>query len=197
MEKNELMKKIILATGSERKKRLFALLGLNFDIVDHLFDEKSIRMGNPEEHVSAIAKGKVDSIAHLYPNSIIIGMDTVVSHRDRILEKPIDKNDAIEMLKYLNGSIHTVVTGLYIQDTTNNTTSASTVVTEIHFKQLDESEIASYVEKEDVLDIAGAYDHESLGSVLLKKINGDYYNSIGLPLSVLSDELKKLDISVL
>lgn len=191
------MKNIVLATGSERKKRLFALLGLEFTIVDHLFDEKTVKMADPSKHTTAIAKGKVDSILDHYQDSIIIGMDTVVAHDGRILEKPVDKNEAVEMLRYLNGSVHTVVTSLYIQDTTDGKVVSATITTNIHFKELEDSELVSYVEKEDVLDIAGAYDHESLGSVLLKKIDGDYYNSIGLPLSVIANELKQFGIRVL
>ena len=191
------MKKIVLATGSERKKRLFALLGLEFNIVDHLFDERSVKMANPSEHTIAIAKGKVDSILSQHEDSIIIGMDTVVAYKDRILEKPVDADDAVAMLRFLNGSVHTVVTGLYMYDTTDGKTVSTAVVTSIHFKELEDLELAAYVEKEDVLDIAGAYDHESLGNILLKKIDGDYYNSIGLPLSVIADKLKQFNVRVL
>ena len=191
------MKKIVLATGSERKKRLFALLGLDFNIVDHSFDEKSVKATDPNKHTAAIAKGKVDSILSQHKDSVIIGMDTVVAYKDRILEKPIDANDAVEMLRFLNGSVHTVVTSLYMYDTTDGRAISKTVVTNIHFKELEDSDLVAYVEKENVLDIAGAYNHESLGSILLKKIDGDYYNSIGLPLSVIAEELKRFDIQVL
>lgn len=192
------MKKIILATASERKKRLFALLGLKFDITDHKFDEKSISGLSPHEHVIAISKGKVESIASKYKNSIIIGLDTIVAYKDKILEKPIDSTDAVNMLLYLNGSVHEVVTGLYIYNTATKKSFASAIVTNIHFKSLTEAELTSYVEKEEnVLDIAGTYDHEKLGTVLLKKIDGDFYNSIGMPLSATADALKEFGIHVL
>lgn len=192
------MKKIILATASERKKRLFALLRLDFDITDHLFDEKSISGLGPHEHVIAIAKGKVESIASQYEDSLIIGLDTVVAYKDKILEKPINLTDAVNMLLYLNGSLHEVVTGLYIYDTLTKKSFASAIITSIYFKNLTEAELTSYVEKEDdVLDIAGTYDHEKLGAVLLEKIDGDFYNSVGMPLSATADALKKFDIRVL
>lgn len=192
------MKKIILATASERKKRLFALLRLDFDITDHLFDEKSISGLGPHEHVISIAKGKVESIASQYEDSLIIGLDTVVAYKDKILEKPINLTDAVNMLLYLNGSLHEVVTGLYIYDTLTKKSFASAIITSIYFKNLTEAELTSYVEKEDdVLDIAGTYDHEKLGAVLLEKIDGDFYNSVGMPLSATADALKKFDIRVL
>lgn len=192
------MKNIILATASERKKRLFALLGLNFDITDHKFDEKSVSDLGAHEHVIAIAKGKVESIADQYEDSLIIGLDTVVAYKDKILEKPVDSSDAVNMLLYLNGSVHEVITGLYIYDTTTKKSFASAVVTNIYFKKLTEKELVSYVEKEeDVLDIAGTYDHEKLGTVLLEKIDGDFYNSVGMPLSATADALRKFDVHVL
>ncbi|MGV9001339.1 MAG: Maf family protein [Candidatus Saccharimonadaceae bacterium] len=192
------MKKIILATASERKKRLFALLGLDFDITDHQFDEKSISGLGPHEHVIAIAKGKVESIASQYEEGLIIGLDTIVAYKNKILEKPIDSTDAVNMLLYLNGSVHEVVTGLYIYDTLTKKSFASAIVTNIYFKNLTEAELTSYVEKEeDVLDIAGTYDHEKLGTVLLEKIDGDFYNSVGMPLSAMADALKEFDIRVL
>ena len=113
------------------------------------------------------------------------------------MEKPIEKNDALSMLVYLNGSVHQVITGLCICDTSTGHILSRAISTNIHFKNMSQSEPSSYVEKEDVLGIAGAYDHENLGCVLLEKIDGDYYNSIGVPLSVIADELKKFGINVL
>lgn len=192
------MKRIILATASERKKRLFSLLGIDFDITDHLFDETSVKDVGPHQHVLAIAEGKAKSIANKYEDCLVIGLDTVVSHNGKILEKPVDAGDALRMLLYLNGSVHEVVTGLYIYDTKTKRSYASAIVTNIYFKKLTESELSLYIEKEeDILDIAGAYDHEKLGCVLLDKIDGDFYNSVGMPVSAMADALKKFDVRVL
>ncbi len=191
------MKNIILATSSERKKRLFSLLGVTFINTDHTFDEKSITTREPTQHVVDVAKGKVESIKSMYPNSIVIGLDTVVAYNDKIFGKPKNNAEALNMLVFLNDSIHHVITGVYICDTSTDTAVYSATTTNMHFKKFSENELLSYVNRENVLDVAGAYNHEELGCILLKKIDGDYYNSIGMPLSVIADELKKFDINIL
>ena len=173
------------------------MFSLPFTNIDHTFDEKSITTYDPTQYVVDVAKGKVESIKAMYSNSIVIGLDTVVAYKDRIIGKPKNKADALSMLLYLNGSIHQVVTGVYICDTSEGKVICFSITTDIHFKKFNESELLSYINKENVLDVAGAYNHEELGCVLLKKIDGDYYNSIGMPISAIADELKKFDINIL
>jgi septum formation protein len=191
------MKNIILASSSERKKRLFSLLGVPFIVTEHKFDETSVTTNNPEKFVVEIARGKVESIKKLYPNSVVIGLDTVVVYKGNVLGKPKNKAEALRMLLLLNESIHQVITGVYIYDTTTDKNSDFFVITNMHFKKFNEQELSSYINKEDVLDVAGAYNHEGLGCVLLKKIDGDYYNSIGIPLAQIADVLKGFDINIL
>ncbi|MDD2758098.1 MAG: Maf family protein [Patescibacteria group bacterium] len=190
-------KAIILASSSERKKRLFSLLGIPFATTEHKFDEKNITTIDPKKYVVEIARGKVESIRNIHPNSIIIGLDTVVVHKGSILGKPKNKTEALSMLLFLNGSVHQVITGLYIYDTANNKRECLSMITDMHFKKNDKHALTSYIDKENVLDVAGAYNHERLGCILLKKINGDYYNSIGMPLSLIADALKKFNITIL
>lgn len=191
------MKHIVLASSSERKKRLFSLLNIPFTVSEHQFDETSVTESNPEKYVVEIAKGKVESIKKLYPDSIIIGLDTVVVHTGRILGKPKNKAEALNILLSLNGSVHQVMTGLCVYDTSSDKVISSAIITDMHFKKLSESDFIEYLNKENVLDIAGAYNHEELGCILLKKIDGDYYNSLGMPLSQIADVLKEFGINIL
>ncbi len=190
-------KNIILATSSERKKRLFSFLGIPFAIIEHKFDEKSVITINPKKRVIDVARGKVESIKKKHSSSIIIGLDTIVVYKNKVLEKPKNKAEALRMLMFLNGSIHQVITGLYVCDTSNDKNVYFSITTRMYFKKFNKHVLSAYIDKEDVMDIAGAYNHEALGCILLKKIDGDYYNSIGMPLSAIADALKKFDINIL
>ncbi len=191
------MRNIVLASTSERKKRLFSLLGLPFKTVDHKYDEDGVIDVGVEKLVVEIAKGKVNSIRDLYPDSIVIGLDTVVHYDNVIMGKPKNIEDALVMLQKLNGTVHQVMTGLYILDTKNDRDFSEVVVTKMYFKKLGKDQLINYIKKEDVLGVAGAYNHEELGCVLLDKIDGDYYNSIGIPISRIADILQKFDINIL
>ena len=115
-------------------------------------------------------------------------------HRDG---KPHTAEEAVKMLQSLSGKTHRVLTGLTVLDTGCGKMLTRTVETQVHIKNLSPAEIQNYVQSEEPLDKAGAYAIQGLGALIVEKINGDYYNVVGLPLKTLADCLKELDINLL
>ncbi len=174
------MDKLILASGSPRRKMLLEQAGYQFTVVDANIDE-TIPTNIPLDNVPVhLAEQKAAAVADKYPGATIIAADTVVILDHSILGKPSDAADAIEMLRKLSGKVHLVVTGVCIRK--NNLHHLISSTTEVHFKKLDEETIAYYVDHFKPLDKAGAYAiQEWIGLVGIEKINGDYYNVMGLP----------------
>jgi septum formation protein len=115
-------------------------------------------------------------------------------HRDG---KPHTAEEAVKMLQSLSGKTHRVLTGLTVLDTGCGKMLTRTVETQVHIKNLSPAEIQNYVQSEEPLDKAGAYAIQGLGALIVEKINGDYYNVVGLPLKTLADCLKELDVNLL
>ncbi len=128
-----------------------------------------------------LAKMKADAVQHLAEDAIVIAADTVVLLDDKILGKPRDAEDARDMLRQLSGRMHTVVTGVCIQS--NNKQISFSTETKVYFRSLTREQIAYYVESYKPFDKAGAYAiQEWIGMIGIEKINGDYYNVMGLPI---------------
>lgn len=129
--------------------------------------------------------------------TIIIAADTFVIINGQILGKPHTEEKAREMLVLLEGRTHSVITGFTILDTGTGKKLSRSVKTKVTFRKLGEKEITAYVKTKEPLDKAGAYGIQRLGSVLVKRIEGNYFNVIGLPLCALSDSLKEFGIRIL
>ncbi len=191
------MKNIILASASPRRKKLLNLLGLEFKIVPSDITEKLNPRLKPKRQTEILSLQKTQSIAGKYKNALIIGADTLVAVDDEVIGKPKDIKDAKRILNKLSGRAHSAITGFTIIDTSTKKTVTKSVVTKIWFKKLSDREIKNYIEKEKPFDNAGAYMIQEKGSVLVEKIEGDYFNVVGLPLHRLAEELKKFGIYVL
>ncbi len=187
----------MLASASPRRKQIFALTGLKFEIDPSEYEEDLSLNLPPKELVIQMSQGKAKQVAKHHQNAIVIGADTVIVYQGEIIGKPQTQSRAKQILSKLSGQSHSVITGFTIIDTANNQTVAQAIETRVTFKQLSPEEIISYVESGEPLDKAGAYAIQGLGAVLIERIEGDYYNVVGLPLCALVNQLKKLDIFVL
>lgn len=194
--------KFVLASGSPRRKELLSEIIPSFDIVVSEADEESVpKTLPPELYVEELALLKATASSKVLDkkrSSIVIGADTVVTLDGKILGKPSDEADAFNMLKQLSGRKHEVYTGYCVMRLEDGFTLSKAEKTEVFFKELDDERIRAYVESGEPMDKAGAYGIQGLGKVLINKINGDYNNVVGLPVSALFDVLEKeFDIRLL
>jgi septum formation protein len=190
-------RKIILASASSRRKELLEKIGLTFSIDPSNSDESPPVDFKPEGMAKAISLEKALKVASKYPDAIIIAADTFGVFRGKIIGKPNTAKDAERILSMLNGKSHRVITGYTILDTSNKQVTTHSVETRVYFKKLTPQEIDNYVNSGEPLDKAGAYGIQGLGSLIVEKISGDYYNVMGLPISALAESLKKFKIFVL
>lgn len=182
--------KIILASASPRRKELIATICENVEIRPAECDEtlsEGIGAREAVEYLSEI-KNKA-SREYSSDEEIVISADTVVSVNDIILGKPVDKDDARRMINLLSGKIHQVYTGVTISKGERQITFSEK--TDVIFYELTEDEIEEYISSSEPYDKAGSYAIQGKAGLLIKGINGDYYNVVGLPIARLSRELKK------
>lgn len=186
------MKKIILASASPRRKELLTLAGIDFTVQQADIEEKIAPDLKPFEVVEQLAFQKASAVAEKSKDCIVIGSDTVVSLDNKILGKPKSENEAKEMLKLLSGKTHKVYTGVAIISDEKNVSFYEE--TEVEFYELTDREIADYVATGEPMDKAGAYGIQGKGCVLIKRINGDYFNVVGLPVARLYRELGDFNV---
>lgn len=189
-------KKIILASASPRRRELLAQAGYEFEIqVSH--KEETYTSETPNEIVKELALLKAKDIAEQNDakNMIVIGADTVVAHKGMILGKPKSKDDAYEMIKGFQGDKHQVYTGVAILDYDadgKETVVNHAVKTDVYVNPMTDEEIWNYIESDNVMDKAGSYGIQSGFAVYIEKIEGDYFNVVGLPISYIYEQLKHM-----
>jgi septum formation protein len=185
------MKRIILASQSPRRKQLLEWAEIDFEIIVKSTPEIYPDDLSTEQIPVHIAREKALAVKNELKNdSIIIAADTVVVINDKIIGKPSDRNDAIKILSELSGKKHLVITGVVILNNKKEIFFAD--ITEVWFHELSREQIEFYVDKYKPFDKAGAYAiQEWIGVVGIKKINGDFYNVMGLPISLVVQELSK------
>jgi septum formation protein len=191
------MKKIILASASPRRKEILRITGLKFAVCKSDYEENLNLSLRPRELARFLSRKKAESVSHKYKNAIIIAADTFIVLKNRLLGKPHREKEAAKMLRMLNGKSHSVITGFTIMDTGCNKIVSRSVETKVYFKKLSGEDINEYVRSKEPLDKAGAYAVQGLGAVFIDKIDGDFFNIMGLPLSALTDNLKKFGVNVL
>lgn len=187
------MNKIILASQSPRRKQLLEWAEIPFEVVVKETDEHFPPGLTPEEVAIYIARNKAIAVQEeRKADEIIMAADTIVVLGDNIIGKPVHREDAVSILLALSGEIHRVITGVVIRKGEQEIAFAD--VTEVDFHKLSILEIEFYVDKYKPYDKAGAYAiQEWIGVVGIKSINGDFYNVMGLPVSRVARELKKLN----
>ncbi len=198
--KDKDMKHIILASASPRRRELLENLGIKFDVVVSDADESAVPQSlEPGLYVQELALLKAGDVCGKITdkNALIISADTIVYSDGKIMGKPKDKEDASAMLKKLSGISHSVFTGICVMQKSNAYSVCRAVETEVYFKELTDEKIERYVKTGEPMDKAGAYGIQGKGSVLVEKINGDFFNVVGLPVAALAEVLEKeFDIDV-
>jgi len=188
-------RRIILASASPRRKELMAFTGYEFEIkVSH--KEEHYQSTEPDEIVKELSLLKAEDIASQVETKdlVIIGADTVVAHHGKILGKPHSKEDAFRMIKSFQGQKHQVYTGVAIlkfDSEGNKTLINHAVKTDVYVNSMKDEEIWNYIEKDNVMDKAGAYGIQSGFAIHIEKIEGDYFNVVGLPISYIYEALKE------
>lgn len=183
--------KLILASGSPRRRELLSLITDDFLIIPAEQDERLDTEIEPAEAVKKLAEQKAEEVSCKYPQSIVIGADTTVFFGDQPLGKPKDTADAKRMLDLLSGKKHTVITAVAIAEA-GKIKKAFAEQTEVEFFPLTEEEKESYAESGEPMDKAGGYGIQGKGALLISKINGDYYNVMGFPVARVYRELKDI-----
>lgn len=190
-------RKIILASASPRRKEILEKTGLKFSVDAGDYEEDMDRRLQPRQLARFLSAEKAKMIAVKYRNALVIAADTFIVFRGRLLGKPHTEKEAKRMLTLLNGKSHSVISGFTIIDTHTKKKLSRSVETKVYFNKLTNKEIISYVRTGEPLDKAGAYAIQEMGAVIIRKIEGDYFNVMGLPLSSLADALKKFGVSLL
>ncbi len=190
-----MVQQVILASQSPRRQELLSQTGLEY-IVEPSMVEERITKTAPWDVVMELSEQKALDVFsnHTDENVLVIGADTVVAYENRILGKPHSKEEAVEMLKMLQGNIHQVYTGVSIIWTSNRRAHTFCEKTEVEFYPMTNEEIHSYVESGDCMDKAGAYGIQTQFCVYVKQIRGDYNNVVGLPIARLYHELKRMNL---
>lgn len=183
--------RIILASQSPRRKELLRDLGFDFETINLDIDESYPSELNPNEVAGYLSQLKAESYSALLPNELLITADTIVVSQNKILGKPIHRQEAIEMILGLSGSIHQVYTAVTLR--TMDGSQTFTDIAEVEFALISKEEAMFYVENYQPMDKAGAYGiQEWLGMAKINRINGSFYTIMGLPTHLIYEEIKRI-----
>jgi len=191
--------KIILASASSRRKQLLSRLIEKFEVVTSNFNENSVVFqGKCESYVMELAEGKAKDVCGKLTDKspIVIGCDTAVFFKGKVMGKPRNIQEAFYMLKTLSGNEHQVYSGVAIIDNTLHRTVRDFVCTTVRFSKIDDKRIRDYLQKGEYKDKAGAYAIQGYGGVFVKEIYGCYYNVVGLPLNKLYNMLSGMGVNL-
>lgn len=191
---NKLMKKIVLASGSPRRKQLLEAAGLEFTVFPSNYNEPIDSTLEPAALAKKLSEEKAKFIAPKFKNTIIIAADTLAVLNKKIIGKPKDEKEAIENLSNLSNKFHKVITGFTILDTEKDKSIIKSVESKVYFNKVFDKDIKEYVRNKKPFDKAGGYGIQELPKKFIKKIVGDYDNIVGLPVKTLLDELRKFNL---
>lgn len=180
------MIRLVLASGSPRRREVLQALGLTFAVRRPELEETIVPGESPESTVRRLAEEKAACVS-AEPGELVLAADTVVMLDDELLGKPDDERAAVEMLMRLRGRSHDVFTGLALREGDRRVSAAAR--TEVTFRPFDRSECEAYVATGEPLDKAGAYGIQGFGSALVERIDGDFFNVMGLPVPTLLELL--------
>jgi septum formation protein len=191
------MKKLILASGSPRRKELLAQIVKEFEVIPSSYEEDMTLSKTPEELALHLSLGKAEDIAKKFPDAIILAADTFVQVENELLGKPIDLEDAKKMLRKESGKVQKVISGVVIIDGSTRKTTQDVVVSEVYMKNLSDEEISEYVTTHQVLDKSGSYAIQEIGEKFVEKIEGSFTNIMGLPMERVKELLIEFGIETL
>ena len=184
-------KEIILASESPRRAKILKMAGLDFNILPSNVDEKiKINLAG-KTFAEYWSKEKAKLISNQYPERLVIGADTIVIFNGQIIGKPKDKNDSKNMLMMLSGNSHEVVTGMTLISKNEQISKTFSVSTKVFVRKIPDMQIDYYIDNYNTTDKAGSYGIQEWFSIWIKKIDGCYYNVMGLPISRFYKELSE------
>lgn len=176
-------KKLILASGSPRRKTLLSELEIDFVVVVPDVDESRHQAEAPRDYVLRMAADKGECVARRHPAAWILSADTIVIAGEKLLMKPRSEDEAVEMLMELSGREHQVRTGYGLRCLNEQTAVVESVLSQVRFKAFDSSWARAYAKTGEPMDKAGGYGIQGCGGVLVESISGSYSNVVGLPLA--------------
>ena len=185
--------RLILASGSPRRSEIMNSVGWEFTKHVPDIDEDAIPGEAPSDYVQRLALEKAEAVGATYPGEIILAADTTVVIGDEIIGKPTDLADARRMLELLSGNWHEVLTGIAV--TRNGVADVGLQSTRVKFAEMTEAEIDFLIEKGDPLDKAGAYAVQAQAALFIEGIEGDYWNVVGLPISLVYEMVRRVEES--
>jgi septum formation protein len=191
------MKKLILASQSPARREILQTTGYPFVVEVSDYEEDMTLKLEPNDLAIHLSKGKAKDVAFRHKDAVILAADSFAVFGNELLGKPHTQERAKEMLAMLSGQCHSFVTGFTIIDGANGQEFSDVVETKVYFRELTEEEIDNYLAKENVLNNAGAYIIQRLGALLVERIDGDYSNVMGLPISKVAQTLKKFEIHII
>ncbi len=183
--------KLILASNSRTRKEVLDKVGLIYDVIPSNIEEHSDKI-DPKEYVMDLSRQKAEAIAKDLKEGVILSADSIIYIDDKKLEKPKTKEQAKIMLQNLSGRVNYAVTGVTIIDLYQNKKVTLNEITEVYFDELTEEEIDWYIENEQYIFERCGYSIAGKSAIYIPKINGDYYNILGMPISRVYKELNKL-----
>lgn len=186
---------MILASNSPRRKEILENFGFSLEIktknIEEISDEKEII-----KKVEDIARKKVMAVAMDNPNEFVIGADTVVVIDNKILGKPKNEKDIYEMLHFLSGRTHQVITSFSFINLSKNIDIKSSQISDVSFKNISDEDIKWYIDTKEPFDKAGSYGIQGKGSYFVEKIDGDFFSVMGFPIGKFVRTLKDIGISL-
>lgn len=192
------MADLVLASASPRRRQLLAQIGLAFRVRESDVDEGPLLAGadDPRRLTRGLALAKAMAVGRRETDALVLAADTVVVLDGEILGKPRDAGEAAAMLSRLQGRTHRVVTGVAVLDAATGRSRTAAEETRVTLRELSPAEIATYVAGGEPMDKAGAYAVQGLGAVLVTRIDGCFYNVVGLPLALTADLLRDFGLSL-
>jgi nucleoside triphosphate pyrophosphatase len=187
--------RIILASSSPRRADLLTAIGVSFDLIPSIINERPHPDEAPADYIIRLARAKVIDVARKRDSGLIIGADTIVVLDGKLMGKPEDERDAQRMLKQLSARWHAVMTGVALYDAGTKREVADYDKTLVRFAQLTEREIDWYISTGEPADKAGAYGIQGKGAMFVEEIAGNYHNVVGLPIPLVYRLAKRLGYS--
>jgi septum formation protein len=187
--------RLILASASPRRRELLTQAGYSFEVRPAHIPEDPLPAEDPSTYVTRLAREKAEAVYARFltegttPPPVVLGADTTVTLDDHILGKPTDPADAARMLRLLSGRTHRVITGVAI--VTDSGTRVAAEVTSVHFRTLSDEEISAYVATDEPMDKAGAYAIQGRAARWIPRIEGCYFNVVGLPIALVATMLEE------
>ncbi len=182
--------RLILASASPRRADLLSQIGLTFEVYPSEIQETVPHQNiSPEKVTQQLASLKANAVAERYTDGIVIGADTLVSIENELLGKPLNAEHALQMLTRLSGQCHKVVTGVSLINLKEGHEKTWAEVTHVYFREIQKEEIDYYIKSGEAADKAGAYGIQGRGAAFVKRIDGCYFNVVGLPLASLVEQL--------